>query len=117
MPTSFLFGLCPSVMDDYATSLSSLTWLDLAKMTLKASLKEQMPTEASQEDLSLQEQQGEDLLGKVLTLRAFLHSFQEDGQVALTLDEQALALLSPENTAFRAIVAFVNSRACLYFFS
>ena len=89
------------------------TWLDLAETALKASFKEQMPTEVSRGSPSLQEQQERtDLLGRLLTLRAFLHSFQEDGQVALTLDEQALALLSPENTAFRAIVAFVNSRAC-----
>ncbi len=89
------------------------TWLDLAETALKASFKEQMPTEVSQGSSSLQEQQERtDLLGRVLVLRAFLHSFQEDGQVSLTLDEQALALLSPENAAFRAIVAFVNSRAC-----
>ena len=89
------------------------TWLDLAETALMASFKEQMPIEVSQGSSSLQEQQERtDLLGRLLILRAFLHSFQEDGQVSLTLDEQALALLSPENVAFRAIAAFVNSRAC-----
>jgi LuxR family maltose regulon positive regulatory protein len=88
-------------------------WLDLAEAVLKASFKEQMPTEVSQGSPSLQKQpERTDLLGKVLTLRAFLQGFQEDGQAALTLGEQALALLSPENAAFRAIVASVNSGAC-----
>jgi LuxR family maltose regulon positive regulatory protein len=88
-------------------------WLDLAEAVLKASFKEQVPAEVSRGILSRQEQQERtDLLGEVLTLRAFLHGFQEDGSAALTLGEQALALLSPENAAFRAIVASVNSRAC-----
>jgi LuxR family maltose regulon positive regulatory protein len=89
------------------------TWLDLAEAVLKASFKEQMPTEVSRGSPLLQEQsERTDLLGKVLTLRAFLQGFAEDGQAALTLGEQALAHLSPENAAFRAIVASVNSRAC-----
>jgi LuxR family maltose regulon positive regulatory protein len=89
------------------------TWLDMAEAVLKASFKEQISAEVSRGILSRQEQpERMDLLGKVLTLRAFLHGFQEDGQAALTLGEQALALLSPENGAFRVIVASVNSRAC-----
>ncbi len=88
------------------------TWLDLAETTLRTWLKEQIPAEVSQESLLLQEQQEHrDLLGKVLTLRAFLQGFQEDGQAALALSEQALAYLSPENTAFHAIAAVGNSRA------
>jgi LuxR family maltose regulon positive regulatory protein len=75
-------------------------WLDLAEAALRASLTESMFAEGS---LSAQEQR--DLLGKVLTLRTFLQSFTEDGQAALALSEQALALLSPENAAFHAIVA------------
>jgi LuxR family maltose regulon positive regulatory protein len=75
-------------------------WLDLAEAALRASLTESMLAESS---LSSQEQR--DLLGKVLTLRTFLQSFTEDGQAALVLGEQALALLAPENAAFRAIVS------------
>jgi LuxR family maltose regulon positive regulatory protein len=84
-------------------------WLDLAEMTLETTLKEQMSAQASQGDLSSQEQR--DLLGKILTLRAFLQSFTEDGSATLALGEQALVLLSPENVAFRAIIARAQSIA------
>ena len=62
-------------------------WLDLVEMTLGTTLKEQTSAQASQGDLSSQEQR--DLLGKVLTLRAFLQSFTEDGSATLALGEQA----------------------------
>jgi LuxR family maltose regulon positive regulatory protein len=82
-------------------------WLDLAETTLRASLKEQMPAEVSQESLSSQAQQKQkrDLLGMALTLRAYLLSYTADGQAAFALYEQALAYLSPENARFRAVVA------------
>ena len=86
-------------------------WLDLAETVLRASLKEQM-LEVSQECPSAQEQQElRDLLGKVLTLRAYLWSYLADGQTAFALYEQALVHLSPENAAFRAIVAIGKSIA------
>ncbi len=89
-------------------------WLDLAEEALTASFKEQfkeqMPAEVSQGNLSAQgEQERRDLLGKVLTLRAYFHSYTEDGPGSLALAERALALLSPENVAFRAIVAIGKS--------
>jgi LuxR family maltose regulon positive regulatory protein len=81
-------------------------WLDLAEAALRTWLKEQMPAEVSQGSLSLQEQQEQRyLLGKVLTLRAYLWSYMADGQTAFALYEQALAHLSPEDARFRAIVA------------
>jgi LuxR family maltose regulon positive regulatory protein len=89
-------------------------WLDLAETTLRAQLEEQMPTEVSQEQESLSpqgQQERMDLLGKVLTLRAYLWSYLADGQTAFALYEQALAYLSPENAAFRAIVAIGKSIA------
>jgi LuxR family maltose regulon positive regulatory protein len=79
-------------------------WLDLAETMLGAWLKEPMPAQSS---LSSQEQR--DLLGKVLTLRASLHCFTGDGPATLAVAEQALALLSPENIPFRAIVALAKS--------
>ncbi len=82
-------------------------WLDLAEMALGTTLKEQKSAQAAWGDLSSPEQR--DLLSKVLTLRAFLHSFTEDGAVVLALGEQALFLLSPENAAFHAIVAIGKS--------
>jgi LuxR family maltose regulon positive regulatory protein len=80
-------------------------WLDLAETALGASFKEPMPAQSS---LSSQEQR--DQLGKVLTLRAFLQSFQ-DGPTTLALGERALVLLSSENVAFRVIVAIAKSIA------
>jgi LuxR family maltose regulon positive regulatory protein len=82
-------------------------WLDLAEVALTASFKEEMPAEVSQGNLSLQEQKNE--LGKVLTLRAYLYSYTEDASVVFALSERALALLSPENAAFRAIVVRAQS--------
>jgi LuxR family maltose regulon positive regulatory protein len=77
-------------------------WLDLVETALGTTLKEQESALVSQEESS---QERRDLLGKALTLRAFLQSFTEDGSAAFALAEQALALLSPENLPFRAIVA------------
>jgi LuxR family maltose regulon positive regulatory protein len=81
-------------------------WLDLTEMALSASLKEPIPAQGS---LSSQEQKNE--LGKVLTLRAYLQSSTEEGCAALALGEQALALLSPTNGAFRAVVIIAKSVA------
>jgi LuxR family maltose regulon positive regulatory protein len=87
-------------------------WLDLAETALRTLLKEQMSAEVSQGSFSPQAQQEQrDLLGKVLTLRAYMHSYTEDGQTAFALYEQALVHLSPENTAFHAIVAIGQSLA------
>jgi ATP/maltotriose-dependent transcriptional regulator MalT len=71
-------------------------WLDLAEAALRASLTEPMLAE---DQLSAPEQR--DQLGKVLTLRTLLHSYEEDVEAALVLSEQALAHLSPENIAFQ----------------
>jgi LuxR family maltose regulon positive regulatory protein len=91
-------------------------WLDLAEVALRTTLelKEQESVQAPQEESS---QEQRDLLGKVLTLRAFLHSLIGDESGGLSLGEQALVLLSPENAAFRAIaaiakhIAYYNSSA------
>ena len=85
------------------------TWLDLAETELRTTFKEQKSAQASQGNLSSQEQR--DLLGKVLTLRTLIQSYTEDGSATLALGEQALALLSPESVAFRAIIARAQSIA------
>ena len=77
-------------------------WLDLAEMALGTILKEQKSAQASQEESS---QDLRDQFGKVLTHRAFLQSFTNDGPAALELSEQALALLSPENFIIRVFVS------------
>ncbi len=84
-------------------------WLDLAEAALRSSLKEQMST---QESLSAQvKQEQRDQLGKVLTLRAYLQSIQEDGQRAFALYEQALVHLFPENATFLAITTLTKAMA------
>ncbi len=83
-------------------------WLDLAKAGFKA----RVSAEASQVSPSpqvLQEQK--DQLGKVLNGYAYFKSYEADGHTAFALYEQALAYLSPENAAFRAIVAIGKSIA------
>jgi LuxR family maltose regulon positive regulatory protein len=77
-------------------------WLDLAEMALGTILKEQKSAHASQEESS---QDLRDQFGKVLTHRAFLQSFTNDGPGSLELSEQALALLSPENFIIRVFVS------------
>ncbi len=85
-------------------------WLDMAEMALMASLKTLMPAEVSQASLTPQARQEQmDLLGKIFTLRAHLCSYTEDGQAAIALCDQALALLFAEDEAFRAIVAITKS--------
>ncbi|HEX3643464.1 MAG TPA: AAA family ATPase, partial [Ktedonobacteraceae bacterium] len=88
------------------------TWLDMAEATLRASLKEQTLASVPQLNFSPQAQQEQgNLLGKILTDRIYLSSFLVDGQAAFVLYEQALALLSPEDAAFRAIAAIGKSIA------
>jgi LuxR family maltose regulon positive regulatory protein len=78
-------------------------WLDLAEAALGVWLKEQISAQRQPER--------RDQLGKVLTLRALLQSYEGNGLATLALTEQALALLSPENAAFRAIVAIAKAIA------
>ena len=48
------------------------------------------------------QQEQENLLGEVIAFRAILQSYQEDGQAALSLCQQALSLLSADNFMTRA---------------
>lgn len=74
------------------------TWLNAAETRLAASLTSQMPLQAQQEQ--------KDLLGEVITWRAFQQSFSEHGETALVLCEQALPLLSLEKGMARALATF-----------
>ena len=81
-------------------------WLDRAETMLRALLKRQTSADGSQLSLAPQvPQELENLLGEVLTNRAFLWCYTEEGHTALALCEQALALLSAENTIARVLVA------------
>ncbi len=89
-------------------------WLDLAEMTLGTPLKEQKSAQASQGDLSSQEQR--ELLGKILTLRAFLHSFTEDGLATLALGEQASGFALSRECGFSCHYRQSTVNLLLWFF-
>jgi len=94
-------------------------WLDAAEATLTAALATQTSEEVLYTTLSLQDLQNQDQLqqqyknrlGEVITFRAIVRGHEEDAQVALPLCQQALALLSTENLAARAFVAWAQKRA------
>jgi len=79
------------------------SWLDVAEARLTASLQTQPDENVSSTIPASPTQQ--DLLGVVISIRALLRSYQEDGQAALSLCEQALALLSPDNIIAHAGIA------------
>ena len=78
------------------------TWFNAAETKLAASLISPTP-ECSTSPMT--QQKYKDLLGEVITWRAYQQSFYKHGEKALTLCEQALSLLSPENSVGRALVA------------
>ncbi len=85
------------------------SWLDMAQAMLTALPKGQTPADGSQPPLASEAQQElENRLGEVLTNRAFLWCYVEEGHIALALCEQALALLSPENAIARTLVAITQ---------
>ena len=87
-------------------------WLNTAETMLTASLTLPVHREVSHPiPPQHMRQQQEDLLGQVISWRAYLQTFQQDGHVALTLCQQALALVSAENFAVRAPVAFAQLQA------
>lgn len=104
---------CTQMLWNVAPQPLLYTWLDAAEMTLTASLKTLISADASEDvsctNLVLQTRQEQmDLLGEVFTLRAYLHSYTEDGQVALAFCEQANVLLLAENYTVRALVALAQ---------
>ncbi len=87
-------------------------WLDAAEAALTASLTTQVHEDASPSMFVPQtRQEQEDLLGEVIATRAFLQSFQEDGQAALSLCQQSLATLSIENGTVRVLTVYAQIRA------
>jgi LuxR family maltose regulon positive regulatory protein len=85
-------------------------WLDTAEATLLASLAQQAPKDTSRSLLISQAtQEQRDLLGDVFSLRAWLQSFQPDGEAALLFCQQALELLATDNNMVRAVVSLTLS--------
>ncbi|HEX3641414.1 MAG TPA: hypothetical protein VHV10_09000, partial [Ktedonobacteraceae bacterium] len=81
-------------------------WFDVAEATLTASLKTLTPEDASLPMLVPQlRQEQENLLAEVIAWRAIVHSIWEDqGQIALALAQQARSLLSADNALGHAQV-------------
>lgn len=81
-------------------------WFKAAETGLIAVLTRPMPESSAATKLDLQTwQEQKDLLGEVMTWRAYQQSFHENGEIALILCQQALSHLSPENAIGRALVA------------
>jgi ATP/maltotriose-dependent transcriptional regulator MalT len=84
-------------------------WLDMAEAMLTTLLKGLTPADNSQPPLAPEVlQELKNLLGRVLTNRAFLWCYTEEGHAALALCEQALALLSAEDAITRVHVAITQ---------
>jgi LuxR family maltose regulon positive regulatory protein len=97
---------CIHILWTVAPSTMLETWFNAAEAKLTASLSRQTPEGTTSTMLTPEAQrEQEDLLGEVITWRAYLQSFSEHGEIALALCQQALSLLSPENTMGRALVA------------
>lgn len=106
--TQLLWTVAPSTTQD--------AWLDAAETKLRASLSkyENENDTLLLEDLQKQEKllQGrEDLLGEVIASRAFLRSFQGDGQAAVSHCIQELASLAIENSAVHILTTHAQSQA------
>jgi hypothetical protein len=81
-------------------------WLDAAEEALTTPFISQTNETVSQPMLISQAQQDQkNLLGMVIAFRALLRCFEADGEVALSLCQQALTLLSADNTLGRMQIA------------
>jgi LuxR family transcriptional regulator, maltose regulon positive regulatory protein len=85
-------------------------WFEAAEASLTTSLGTQTPVAASQPmQVLLGQQEQQDLLTEVIIWRATLRSLWEDyGPEALSLCQQVLVLVSPENALARARIAFAQ---------
>ena len=91
-------------------------WLDTAEATLLALLTKQAPKAVSHSLLISQATpEQKDLLGDIFSFRAWLQCFQANGEPALSLCQQALNLLSPDNNMVRAVIC--KTRAIVYYSS
>ncbi len=91
-------------------------WLDTAEATLLALLTKQAPKAVSHSLLISQATpEQKDLLGDIFSFRAWLQCFQANGELALSLCQQALNLLSPDNNMVRAVIC--KTRAIVYYSS
>lgn len=90
---------CAQMLWTSAPPTKLQAWLNLAETMLTASLTKPIPTPQER-------QEQENLLGEVISLRALLESFQEQGEAVLDLCQRAFSLLSEGNALARAHLAF-----------
>ncbi|HEX3642713.1 MAG TPA: AAA family ATPase, partial [Ktedonobacteraceae bacterium] len=99
---------CIQFLWDVAPHIKLLTWIDMSQAALTALLKTQISEDASRiGPISQRRQEQENLLGEVIAWRALLLNLQ-DGHTALTLCQQALSLLSGENTLAHFHIHYVQ---------
>ncbi len=95
-----LYLICAQLLWQVAPPLLLQRWLDTAEEALTTSLISQTDETVSPPMFTSQVQQDQkDLYGMVISCRAFLRCIEEDGEAALPLCQQALALLSAKNIA------------------
>lgn len=103
---------CAQILWVTASQTTLEDWLNAAEATLTSSLTAQTNPDASQPILDPKElQEQKNLLGEVFAFRAILRSSQEEGQIALSLCQEALRLLSIDNTIAHAQVSFAQLQA------
>jgi len=95
---------CAQIMRTVAPQQMLQGWLDAAERTLVDTLN----NDADEPLTSEQQREQENLLGEVLAFRAYLISFQTEGEKALPIIERALKLLSPQNILVRSQVSFIQ---------
>jgi LuxR family maltose regulon positive regulatory protein len=106
---------CVRLLWQVASPTMLEAWLKAVEATLTASL-----TMLSQEDSSYPmldpnaQQKQQNLLGEVIVSRAFVQSFDEHGETALPLCQQALALLSADNYFPRTLITWAQLYAYYY---
>ncbi len=103
---------CTQLLWTVAHSTKLDAWLDAAEASLTTFLGTQTPADASHTTFSSDvQQEQQNRLGEVITFRAVVRSHEEDAETALPLCQQALVLLSADNFAARAFVAWAQLRA------
>jgi LuxR family maltose regulon positive regulatory protein len=103
---------CAQILWVTAPQTTLEAWLNAAETTLTASLTAQTNQDASQPVLDPKElQEQKNLLGEVFAFRAILRSCQEEGQIALSLCQEALRLLSTGNSIAHAQVSLAQLQA------
>jgi LuxR family maltose regulon positive regulatory protein len=94
-----LYLICTQILWQVAPPRLLQVWLDAAQEALSAPLISQTSETISEPMLFSQAQQDQkNLRGMVIAFRTLLRCYEADGEVALSLCQQALALLSAENS-------------------